>query len=176
MSSPKSTVSMARTVSMCYISPPPTERHLFLIFSRSTVSTKTSTFFLSELPISLRPLCSGTFLEMFWRAPPNFEFLLSQFHDLSPEAETKNFVYSNCLRVGLTIGLTTCSSCEALEFKYNLVSWAVANTIFHKNLLAIILLIGLRLVKGQCLHLSNLSSLEVEDIHCVHLNIIDVDF
>lgn len=113
---------------------------------------------------------------MFWRAPPNFEFLLSQFHDLNPEAETKNLFYSNCLRVGLTIGLTTCSFCEALEFKYNLVSWPVANTIFHKILVAIILLIGLRLVKGQCLHLSNLSSLEVEDIHCVHLNIIDVDF
>lgn len=46
----------------------------------------------------------------------------------------------------------------------------------HKILSTIILLIGLRLIKGQCLHLSNFSSLEVEDIHCVHFNVIDVDF
>lgn len=46
----------------------------------------------------------------------------------------------------------------------------------HKILSTIILLFGLRLIKGQCLHLSNFSSLEVEDIHCVHFNIIDVDF
>lgn len=103
---------------------------------------------------------------MFGKAPPNFELLLSQFHSLNPGAETKNLnllqLFSVCFRLQGS--------------KSNLVSWTAGKYCFPQTLSTIISLIGLRLIEGQCLHLSNLSSLEVEDIHCVHFNIIDVDF